>query len=1518
MKITNSVYRRRDTRYLGLCFAVLFVFLSSNVQAMSAVSLSQSPLFLVTSATPLVMLNMSNDHQLYFKAYDDYSNLDSTPEAETTYKNSVDYYGYFDSNRCYSYNASGYFEPEDAAVGKYCDAVTGDWSGNFLNWASMSRIDTIRKMLYGGYRSTDTATDTILERAYVPTDAHSFVKYYSDTSDLSKLTPYSSAISICNTTYASSGNSKDITAPPLMRIAQGNYSLWTAHEVNQCHWSEENNNSNSNVPAITGIAASTTPPSKYSAGSAEYKVRLKVCVSGKEEDNCEEYSSGNKKPTGLLHTYGEQGEIDFGLMTGSYEKNKSGGVLRKNISSFADEVDSTNGTFLYPTDSIVSTLNKLRISRFDTGANSYVSLDSCDFAKYGFDDGECSNWGNPQSEIFYESLRYFAGLSATSAFQAPNDSNYINNITSASWVDPYDKTPPFNNYCAPANIIQFNASTSSFDGDQLSGFADFATASQSLDAFTDDVGVGEGVTDAGTYFIGSIPTDTDKSCTAKDLDALSEGSGTCPEAPWLEGTYAISGLAYFANTESIRDDLKEYNAVTTADIHVKTFGVALSAAQPVIRVPVPGSASGQEVVILPACMEFRDGDAGGKATVNVNNRRHNGNCAIVDFKIVEPHTLVGNTATGKFLVLWESAQQGGDYDQDVGSILEYEITPTQITVTTDVYGASTGGIHGIGYIISGTTQDGLHLHSGVNDFKDYDDPYAGISDCMAASIGPCNTGDAATSVTYSLGTTTATQLETPLYYASKWGGFKEESNAAKRPAGVPGPNGVPDEAYEWDGNGDGIPDTYFYSTNPSELVTSLEEVFDAIADQVGSASATAANSQQLSTGTSVFQATFNSADWSGGFAKYDVNTSTNGLDLDTTWGSGGDAGAALPLNSRTIITYNPDLTGVSDDGLAFTWATLSATQQGYLNIDPDTNTADANGSDRLDYLRGDTTNEIDNGGTFRNRNSLLGDIVNSAPAYVGTPNFGYSDILEGAGVETYSQFKTRVSGGSTPREHMIYVGANDGMLHGFQASDGVEKLAYIPFAVTPNLTQLTSPNYSHQYFVDGSPSIGDAVFSDTYWHTVLAAGLNAGGQGVYALDVTNSTNFTESNASNIVLWEITPATLQSSVAVFSELGYTFAAPSIVKNYNGTWVAIFGNGYAGTNGHAILYVVNVQTGALISAVTVDSSGDNGLSTATPVDVNGDGIVDVIYAGDLKGNMWKFIPNSGGTWQSAFGASPLFAAGSSEPITTRPEVGLHPDGLPGVMVYFGTGKYLETGDKTTTDLQRFYGIWDVWDLGSTSSYTSTYPAPYAYNTPSVTPNITVVGGNLQQQCVTDGSAAQTCVSNNQATTGQVVGNYNTRYVSDNPITAWHWDATKGKMGWYLDLPESRERQVSDSLLLGGRIIFVTITPSEHPCANGGSSWLMELDAADGSGLNIPVFDVNGDQVFDAGDQNLNNQDASGAQDPNNPSIITRPTILIDPAGGGDLAVTSSSSDSTPGSDLTSSVLPSRGRKSWIQLK
>lgn len=773
------------------------------------------------NATPLVMLLLGKDDSLYKKAYTDLVDLTGNGLPDTTYTNSVKYYGYFNSDMCYTYDSTnGYFTPAVGASNHLCTGSANKyWSGNFLNWATMTRMDVLRKVLYGGYRSTDTASKTILERAYFPTDAHSFAKYYNG-SDLGDLTPFNgsaTAITICNTTPASSGDSQNVTNPPLMRVAKGDFSKWAANERWQCTWDGEKTSN-----AVVAHTPNDNDPSKSTDGltsngaGPDYNVRVEVCDNNVlNASNCTKYPSGDSKPTGLLQTYGESGKIKFGLMTGSYTKSKSGGVLRKNISDFAGEVNSsTDGTFTN-VDGIVSTINALRMHGYNNSDGVYNNDDSCYWGLSSFNEPNCSNWGNPMSEMYLEAIRYFNDQNASSAFNT-NDSSYIPGVngdpglSTATWTHPLTK----DNWCAQCSIIVLNTGPFSYDSDQIdSGFSNLTgVGSNTAEALTDQIGTWENIT-GNKYFIGNNGTINDGLCTPKTINNLSQALGPCPDAPRLGGSYDMAGIAYWAHTNNVNP---YYTGSTSHSQTVTTYAVSLSSTTPVVNIPVPGSTT-QSVKLMPACRD----------TWNSNSQTP-GDCRIVDMQITTPYTLSGGTATGEIYVNWEDSEQGGDYDQDMWGTIHYTIDSSGITVTTDVSYQSTPYRMAFGYVVSGTTNDGFHVTSGINGFS-YTD--ASISN----SCSNCQTSDAATSAYYALGAGTAGVLEDPLWYTAKYGGFSDDGSHTIT------------KTSQWDAKinstgaagTDGIPDNYFNSTNPGQLEANLSQVLAKITERVSSGTATA-------------------------------------------------------------------------------------------------------------------------------------------------------------------------------------------------------------------------------------------------------------------------------------------------------------------------------------------------------------------------------------------------------------------------------------------------------------------------------------------------------------------------------------------------------------------------------------------------------------------------------------------------------------------------------------------------------
>jgi type IV pilus assembly protein PilY1 len=1360
---------------------------------------SQDPLFLSNPVVPLMMLNMSKDHQLYYKVYDDYADLDGDQIPELTYKHSYEYYGYFDSKKCYEYKTNR-FEPVSAvdSTTKYC---SDKWSGNFLNWATMTRMDSIRKILYGGLRSTDTATETVLERAFLPQDAHSFAKYYNGSTDeLEGVTPFkatdvtgkwtrkigdvnidinSPGFTICNTT-AGTGLSQSVTTPPLMRMAKGNHIFWASNERWQCKWESEITDGstrgvNGNDYTYTSTEAYFDSPLDTNklkiGGLSDLNVRVKVCVDDLEESNCYKYpKSDHEKPQGLLQEFGEirneavSSKINFGLFTGSYQKNKSGGVLRKAMGNMMSEVNAdTDGTFRKNTDGtavdgVIKTLNLLRPYGYSYSGNgedgSYNSSDSCQWGKSSFTNGICTNWGNPQAEIYLESLRYLAGKSANTAFTIVGDDKIPGLIASAWGSAPVTEK----NYCAPLNVLQFNASATSYDGDDLTTASDIVgSTAGALDEWTNKIASSDHENLSGKYFVGftgASGESTEGLCSAKDFTSLSAILGTCPDAPRLSGSYGIAGLAYYARTNDLLPLVPKTQTV-------RTFGVALAPALPKVEIVTPDKT--KSVTILPAC----------------KNLNTNGNCAIVDFKILS-QSYTATLSSGLLYVNWEDSEQGGDYDQDMWGIIKYAITDTEATITTKVVSESTGDKMGFGYVISGTYKDdGPHFHSGIESFNKYE--------CETKA---CNVSDKEAGKTYTLGSSTAKFLETPLYYAAKWGGFTDA--LVERVLGKTAYD--PEKRLEHYEDAKVLAElkkqkvadleSYYFATDPRKLEESLRSAFRDVAKAIGSASAVATNSTRLSEGAYIFQAQFNSEDWSGELNVFEFNKDGE-LPTKPSF-STQDSGAIPAPDDRIVYTYN------GTNLVKFAWDNLTddliTGQQIALRLPGEVD--ENNAKKRVEWLRGSADNEVPKG-SLRNRGAdddrvILGDIVNSSPAYVGAWDFRYNRLPVGGSI--YSDF-VKLKREKTPR---IFVGANDGAVHAFQVPSGSgipfkELYAYIPNLAIPKLALLTEANYGtrenpHQFLVDGPITVGD-VYIGGSWRTIIVGTMGAGGRGVYALDVTDDVPE--------VLWEL-------SEKDYPQLGYVMGKPLIVPMKNNRWAAVFGNG-SESEGNSSLFVVDIEAPMSSSYTRVLDVGEGAGLSAPALLPNVIGQVEVAYAGDLSGNLWRFdlSDDSASSWGAdtkknyrLFTATDSNSSGGNiQPISAAPTLGLNALKDNVVMVYFGTGKYFDVGDNSgaATPIHSFYAIADI---GEEVARSSLFKKTLDTDTETV----------------------------------------NTRKVVEDtePVKSPDWP-TAGVNGWRLDFDDTNgERVTTKALLLQDWLIFPTLIPSSSSCNYGGRSWLMAVMA------------------------------------------------------------------------------------------
>ena len=612
---------------------------------------------------------------------------------------------------------------------------------------------------------------------------------------------------------------------------------------------------------------------------------------------------------------------------------------------------------------------------------------------------------------------------------------------------------------------------------------------------------------------------------------------------------------------------------------------------------------------------------------------------------------------------------------------------------------------------------------------------------------------------------------------------------------------------------------FFNARNPVELATAMNDLMTVISEiLISSSSSVTVNGDYLygkvGSNTLIYQALYSSkeGEWTGDLKAFPINATTGDVMTASPKWSAAQRLEALAYNQRLIATYN------GSAGIPFKAGSLSTAQQAALGSDY---------ADKIRYLSGDSV------AGYRTRSQKLGDIVNSAPVFM---------------------------------DDVVYSGANDGMLHAFDALTGNELFAYVPNLVFDQLGRLADPAYSHRFYVDLTPTIKKAagVLGGTTTRTLLVGGLRKGGKGYFGLNISDAkTIASESDLAGRVLWEF-PKTADP------DMGYSFSKSAVVRT-NSTaypWVVIFGNGYNSTNGNSVLYIIHPQTGDVIRKITAGSGPDNGLSSPIAVDTSQDERVDFAYAGDLKGNLWKFdLTNADpAQWSVAFAQSgvpqPLFRAqgpgGTAQPITVRPEVMYHPKSH-GLMVCFGTGKYLGDEDLSDTSVQSIYGLWDYGDkvydrqahqwtqdddrefLGTFTSRTS---APRLSNQPAK-------ASLLQQR---------------QAVFTVKTGGFEHRLrflAAEKPVWSTMPDPDNAStqapdpdssvdthLGYYIDL-DPGERVISDSIIRNSLLLAVGFTPNSDRCGPGGNSMFMEIDAFTGGSAGGSLFDITGDLLVDSKD-------------------------------------------------------------------
>ncbi|MQQ99795.1 pilus assembly protein [Glaciimonas soli] len=613
-------------------------------------------------------------------------------------------------------------------------------------------------------------------------------------------------------------------------------------------------------------------------------------------------------------------------------------------------------------------------------------------------------------------------------------------------------------------------------------------------------------------------------------------------------------------------------------------------------------------------------------------------------------------------------------------------------------------------------------------------------------------------------------------------------------------------------------------------------------NQAGTSAGTNVQSSQVQVGSQVYFAYYHAVNsWGSLTASNLVANSAGVVSINSTanWdancvltggacsATGGTNTAQAPT-ARSILSWND----TAATGIPFEYASLSTNQQSLIGGSVD-------GLQRTSFLRGDRSQEIANGGAFRGRNGVLGDIMNSSPTWVGIPasNYTYTgvDLLTQKSIAEYgASYNTFVSNNNT-RQNIVYVGANDGMLHGFRAgaydstgtvfnaatNDGQEVLAYVPAAVISSIHpsntsyDFSSPQYAHNFYVNATPATGDLYYGGA-WHTWLVGGLAAGGNAtgpinnttstaigdLYALDITNPANFTEANAATVVKGEwnssaIICTTDTKTSTCNSSLGSVYGTPIIRKMHDGNWAVIFGNGHNSSTGTAGIYImtVNYSTGAttirFLDTGYKSTTAKNGIDYVSSADLDGDHVTDYLYAGDFQGNVWRFDVTGSNSANWVAPSKPIFTTAAGQPITTRLTVNAvqsaSSNGPARLIIAFGTGQqFPQTLTSATTFVsgtQTLYGIWDwnmtAWNAKSSSQYDAIVSGPTTIGVSSL--------------------ATQTILQTVNSASGNISGY---RTVSQNPV-CWSGSTVCGsaassntQYGWQLSLPSTTTGSVTNS--------------------------------------------------------------------------------------------------------------------------
>lgn len=1404
--LLRSVAAHRGARWIGipvLAAAALASIVTQSAVTIPQVNLAAEPLYARGArAKPTLTLALSVEFPTVGAQYV------STPNTNTdnSYAPTNEYIGYFDTESCYLYNNGAtandrYYYRSAAATNRACGG-TG-FSGNFLNWATSSAIDILRFGLTGGDRVVDTASLTILQRAVLPTG-----KFYGDNNFPSKILSSTYATGAVPDSLRNSYTGNIYITNCLNRMHYG-----TASKVGNCD--TPGADSNLGVPVANFGTPTQTSGALPTSGSG-----WTYCAA--EGGTCSfigvkevAYGSSSGSGNSWMVLQVSNGIACSNTMTGATIDPRSGVVKECRYRDYSGSWTPSGAT---PLTSDKFFYTRVKVCESDGSGNL---LDPRTGLCQRYPNGNFKPVGNLQKYSDRVRVAAFGYLN-----DSPSDPQRYGGVLRApmKYVGPKQFDSNFTLLSTTNPKQEWNESTgvflrdpdsgggpnsgtgSNWPGQSISGVINYLNQFGRHGTFgqykTYDP-VGELYYEAVRYIQGLQPTDIDSTVGGSAIyninDAMRDGFPVY--TTWTDPHPAVTGMTDYSCVKN--------NIVGIGDVNTHNDR------------RIPGNPNTRE----------GKGDLARAANVSSNlpdfyqwtkvvgafESNHSPAVTYTDGKGNSQTTSNPNTAVG---TLWgmENTNIGADN--------------ASYYMAGIAYWANTHDIRGTGWTADTAKQrPGMRVTTywlDVNEYGQQTDP-------------------------------AVHRVRNQFYLAAKYGGFKDVTGTGNPfKSYTAGTTTIVNSNENWErATADAAKKeakNYFLSSSAREVLAALDEIFAQIASEANSIAGGAISTQRLTTsGGQIYQAQFDPADWSGDLIAYPVSVSASsvvsiGVPADSPWrnaasqpvGAAGKLDDMANVDARKIYVGYNSVAGVFDT-TEFKWNSLNSVTQDALRMPPYAASAPLDaasaGESRLQYLRGDRSQET--GGVYRRRGSRLGDIVNSGVAFAGAPPLLSS---ESAYTTFYNANKNRTKA--------LYVGANDGMLHAFNADTGSELFAYIPSWLVPRLGNLTSPSYVHASYLDGSPEVAEAKVGSA-WKTVLVSGTGGGGQGVFALDISDPSAFDNSK----VMWEFTD---QHD----AEMGNVVGHPKILKinTTAGTttttykYFAVFASGVnnyvadgaalstADANyGSPVLFFLDLSKPKSDAWVlgsnyfkvrfpVASTSLQSGM-TEFSVRLGNAGELAYVYAGDLQGNVWKlnFTATAASNWSLANlsyfkdGSTPIpmFVAKDGATIPNRQPITMEPALIFGpnrtIIVSFGTGKYLETAD--TAGPYKAQSVYALLDNNSSVADTASSP------TAAIASRGRLAQGSWSSTAVIDIPAftwGRPTSDTGTVKSGWVFDFYNSDTVDDNDGIV-----EAGERGG------TGERQISNFAVLSGKLIFGTVIPAVNSCDNGnGNLYIIDIKSGDGS--------------------------------------------------------------------------------------